>query len=161
MRYNALVERLRQGKPIHGMLAVRCKEIDSYNQRRDPAHMLVVRDIDDQPEDPPASAYRFRLPQHYLNIDLDRHLADRLVEQFPDLPDRYVDRLVLEMEMMRARQMEDLIRTLIYMVDVFEQHGIVRGVGRGSACASLVLYLIGVHMVDPILYDIPIGEFLR
>lgn len=161
MRYNALVERLRRGETLDGILVMRSKEIDSYNQRRDPEHMLVVRDIDDQPEQPPASAYRFRLPQRYLDIDLDDYLVARLLEKFPNLPDSHVERLVLEIGMMRERQMEDLIRTLIYMVDVFDQHDIVRGVGRGSACASFVLYLIGAHMVDPIQHDIPIGEFLR
>ena len=35
------------------------------------------------------------------------------------------------------------------------------GVGRGSRVASYVLYLIGVHRVDSLYYDLPIDEFLK
>ncbi len=77
------------------------------------------------------------------------------------MPQDYVDRVTLEYEMMMERGMEDFLRLIIYIMESLDREGIVHGLGRGSACASLVLYLIGVHMVDPILYDIPITEFLR
>ncbi len=38
---------------------------------------------------------------------------------------------------------------------------VIWGVGRGSSVASYVLYLIGIHKVDSMYYDLPINEFLR
>ena len=46
--------------------------------------------------------------------------------------------------------MYDLLRYMIYLVDYMRENNIVWGVGRGSKCtASFVLYLIGVHRIDP------------
>jgi DNA polymerase III alpha subunit len=47
------------------------------------------------------------------------------------------------------------------MVDVMREQDIVWGVGRGSSVASYVLYLIGVHKIDSLYYDLDIAEFLR
>jgi DNA polymerase III alpha subunit len=41
------------------------------------------------------------------------------------------------------------------------KHNIVWGVGRGSSVASYVLYLIGVHKINSMYYDLDIEEFLR
>jgi DNA polymerase III alpha subunit len=38
---------------------------------------------------------------------------------------------------------------------------IVWGVGRGSSVASYVLYLIGVHKIDSLFFDLDIEDFLR
>jgi DNA polymerase III alpha subunit len=42
-----------------------------------------------------------------------------------------------------------------------KENKIVWGVGRGSSVASYVLYLIGVHRIDSIKYDLDIREFLK
>jgi len=34
-------------------------------------------------------------------------------------------------------------------------------VGRGSSVASYVLYLLGVHRIDSLYYDLNAEEFLR
>ena len=41
------------------------------------------------------------------------------------------------------------------------KNNIVWGVGRGSSVASFVLFLIGVHKINSLYYDISIDEFLR
>jgi DNA polymerase III alpha subunit len=61
----------------------------------------------------------------------------------------------------QERNMFDLLRFLVYIVDVMREHDIVWGVGRGSSVASYVLYLIGIHKIDSIFYDLDIEEFLR
>ena len=50
---------------------------------------------------------------------------------------------------------------LIKLIEEWRETGVVWGVGRGSACASFVLYLIGVHDVDPIKYNIPFSEMSK
>lgn len=52
------------------------------------------------------------------------------------------------------KRCHDLIQRLL-------SDGVVVGVGRGSACASYVLYLLGIHDVDPIKYGIPFVELSK
>jgi DNA polymerase III alpha subunit len=54
-----------------------------------------------------------------------------------------------------------LLFYLKYLVDAMRENKIVWGVGRGSSVASYVLYLIGVHRIDSIKYDLDIKEFLK
>ena len=54
-----------------------------------------------------------------------------------------------------------VLKYLKYLVDTMRKHNIVWGVGRGSSVASYCLYLIGVHSVDSIKYDLDINEFLK
>ena len=59
------------------------------------------------------------------------------------------------------RGMDDLLRYMIYLVDFMRENNIVWGVGRGSSVASYVLYLIGVHRIDSIQFNLDWTEFLR
>jgi len=75
--------------------------------------------------------------------------------------DHYIERLSIELEEMNKRNMFALLKHLIYIRKQFVDNKIVWGVGRGSSCASLVMFLIGVNKIDPVLYNIPVSEFLR
>jgi len=55
----------------------------------------------------------------------------------------------------------NLLRYLKYLVDTMKSNNIIWGVGRGSSVASYVLYLLGVHRVDSMYYDLDPTEFLR
>ena len=66
-----------------------------------------------------------------------------------------------ELDAFKARNMLDLLRWLKYFVDTCSKEGIVWGVGRGSSVSSYVLYLIGVHSIDPIKFNLDWREFLR
>jgi len=54
-----------------------------------------------------------------------------------------------------------LLRYMCYLVDFMRGNDIVWGVGRGSSVASYILYLIGVHRIDSIAYNLDWREFLR
>ena len=41
------------------------------------------------------------------------------------------------------------------------ENNIVWGVGRGSSVASYVLFLIGIHKVNSLKYNLDIKEFLK
>jgi len=55
----------------------------------------------------------------------------------------------------------DLLRYLKYLVDTLRANHMIWGVGRGSSVASYVLYLLGVHRIDSMFYDLDPNEFLR
>jgi len=55
----------------------------------------------------------------------------------------------------------DLLRYLKYLVDTMNHNQVIWGVGRGSSVSSYVLYLLGVHRINSMYYDLDVGEFLR
>jgi DNA polymerase III alpha subunit len=53
------------------------------------------------------------------------------------------------------------LKYLKYLVDIMRDNNIVWGVGRGSSVSSFVLYLIGIHKINSLYYDLSIEEFLK
>ena len=66
-----------------------------------------------------------------------------------------------ELEAFVKANMYDLLFALKYIVDTLRNNNIVWGVGRGSSVASYVLYLIGVHKINSLKYNLDWREFLR
>ena len=71
------------------------------------------------------------------------------------------DRVSMELTLFIKHGMYDVLHVMKYIVDTLRENNIVWGVGRGSSVASYVLYLIGVHKVDSVKYNLPIGEFFK
>jgi len=63
--------------------------------------------------------------------------------------------------MYQERNLFDLLKYLHYLVDIMKQNNVIWGVGRGSSVSSYVLYLLGVHRINSMFYDLDPGEFLR
>jgi len=97
------------------------------------------------------------IPPEYLSLDLRNYFLNLIsgVDD-DDIIQVRVENELLEVE---RRGFENGLRTIIYVVDTFKKNGQVWGVGRGSSCASYLLYLIGLHCVDCIKYDIHWSEF--
>ena len=66
-----------------------------------------------------------------------------------------------ELLLYQERNLFDLLRYLRYLVDTMRDNGIVWGVGRGSSVSSFVLYLLGVHKINSLYYDLDPSEFLK
>ena len=77
------------------------------------------------------------------------------------MTDEYVSRLSWELDQMEKRNMFPFVRCLLYVTDRFRDEGVVWGVGRGSSCASLVMFLLDINKVDPVKYGIPVEEFFK
>jgi hypothetical protein len=75
--------------------------------------------------------------------------------------DAQLQRAGQELLMFQERDLFPMLRYLKYLVDVMREHSMIWGVGRGSSVASYVLYLMGVHRIDSLYYDLDPGEFLR
>lgn len=98
----------------------------------------------------------WNMPDEYKSMDIEQWV----IEQVAPWDDACI-RIQEELEAFKARNMLDLLRWLKYFVDTCEKEGILRGVGRGSSVASYVLYIIGVHSIDSIKYNLDWQEFLR
>jgi len=105
-------------------------------------------------------ADKWNMPEHYKQLDIESFLAHKL-QSLNLSEDCYIEILSNELDEFRTRNMINLLKFLIYLIDVCKKNDIVTGVGRGSSVASLVLYLIGIHHIDPIKYNLNYKEFLR
>ena len=97
----------------------------------------------------------WHMPEKYKQLDIAEYLLKLCTT------DAELQRVGTELLLYQERNMFDLLRFLVYIVDVMREQNIVWGVGRGSSVASYVLYLIGVHKIDSLYYDLDIAEFLR
>ena len=71
------------------------------------------------------------------------------------------NRVLDELALFAQYNMIDLLCYLKYLVDTMRKNNVVWGVGRGSSVASFCLYLLGVHKINSIKYDLDIKEFLK
>ena len=75
--------------------------------------------------------------------------------------DDVIDLLYTDPEFNISKLYIRVLQFLIYFIDTLRANNMVWGVGRGSSVASFCLFLIGVHKINPMLYDLDITEFLR
>ncbi len=66
-----------------------------------------------------------------------------------------------EIDLYIEKGMEKFLRFCIYFSTVIKEKDLVVGVGRGSSCASYLLFLLGIHLIDSIKYGLNIREFLK
>lgn len=102
----------------------------------------------------------FNIPQHYKELDVEVYVRDLLTRKVL-VSAEHVDRVEEELELYKARNMYPVLQLMIYIVDTMRKSNIVWGVGRGSAVSSYILFLIGIHKVDSIKYNLDIKEFLK
>jgi len=118
------------------------------------AHSLRQIDISVEDFDAEQQSH-WHMPDEYKTLDIAQYVLD-LCKSEAEL-----QRVGQELLLFQERDLFDLLRYLKYFVDTMRKHKIVWGLGRGSSVASYVLYLIGVHKVNSLYYDLPIEEFLK
>lgn len=95
------------------------------------------------------------IPNKYKTLDLTKYLLDKCTS------DDQISRVNEELDAYKNHNLLDLLRSMVYIVDVMKENNIVWGVGRGSSVSSFVLFLIGIHKVDSLKYNLDWKEFLR
>ena len=95
------------------------------------------------------------MPEKYKNIDVAKYILGLCKT------DAELQRVGEELLLYQERDLFNLLKYLLYLVDIMMEHNVIWGVGRGSSVASYVLYLIGIHRVNSMYYDLDIREFLR
>ena len=97
----------------------------------------------------------WHMPQEYRELDIAEYILG-LCQQEHEL-----QRVGQELLLYQERDLFDLLRYLKYLVDTLRKNNVVWGVGRGSSVASYVLFLLGVHKIDSLYYNLDIDEFLK
>lgn len=164
---NALLS-IKEGKTalLHGMdidfaIFDNLQEVDLFNKNSEQilGYKTVIRVPENQDLD--MQIYHaecttiWDIPESYKNTDVKEVLlllcgtaAERA-------------RIEMEFEMFEERGLVPLLQFLFFIVDYMRKHEIVWGVGRGSSVASYCLYLLGVHKINSLKYELPIEEFLK
>ena len=97
----------------------------------------------------------WRMPQEYRELDIAEYVLGLCKEEHE------LQRVGQELLLYQERNLFDLLRYLKYLVDTLRKNNVVWGVGRGSSVASYILFLIGVHKIDSLYYNLDIAEFLK
>lgn len=167
-KYGNAMLSIKEGKKalLHGMdidfaIFDELKEVDFFNQNSEQilGRKTVIRpplaeDIDMQVYHDVCAA-DWNIPESYKDTDIKEFLlllCDTEIER---------ERVEMEYTMFEKRKLIPLLQFLFFIVDYMRKYKIVWGVGRGSSVASYCLYLLGIHKVDSIKYDLPIEEFLK
>ena len=151
-----------------------------YSGHADKVHVVLCDDSDDVDRFNVAMEEQgFDKLQKYIPLDVDQKTFDGVCQSEWFMPDEYkqltiqnyvlnkcktdkeIERVSEELKAFRERDMFNLLRYMVYLVDFMRENNIVWGVGRGSSVASYVLYLIGVHRINSIQYGLDWREFLR
>ena len=98
----------------------------------------------------------WNMPEEYKTLDIEMWVREQTPPWDPEST-----RVEEELAEFKSRNMLDLLRWLKYFVDTSRSNNVLWGVGRGSSVASYVLYIIGVHKINPIKYNLDWREFLR
>ena len=149
-----------QSMPINGMLvdatvdleaaALMLEHVPTFVQYKEMAmQAITVEDFDYQNQG------QWLMPDEYKNLDIAEYVLS-LCES-----EAALQRVGEELLLYQARELFDLLRYLKFLVDVMKSNNLIWGVGRGSSVSSYVLYLLKIHKIDSIYYNLDIAEFLR
>jgi len=144
----------------HVVLCDQNDDVDKFNaameaQGLDPLQKYIPLDVDTKTFDGVCQSEWF-MPDEYKTLNVYDYVMNKAGDDLAEL-----ERVEEELAQFKVRGMTNLLRYMIYLVDFMRENDIVWGVGRGSSVASYVLYLIGVHRIDSLKYNLDWREFLR
>ncbi len=95
------------------------------------------------------------MPDEYKTFDIAKFVLDQCTHE------EELQQAGKELLMYEKRGLFTLLQYMKYLVDLMRKNNIVWGVGRGSSVSSFVLFLIGIHRINSLHYDLNIEEFLK
>lgn len=95
------------------------------------------------------------MPESYYSFDVQEYCISKCKSTIEK------ERVLAELTEFKNRNMIRVLQWLKFFVDTCLEENIIWGVGRGSSVSSFVLYLLNVHKIDSIKYNLDWREFLR
>ena len=137
-------------------------EIIQFNEQVHSSEQIKLRSTEQIQHD-----FSWNIPQKYLSIDIEEHVIDLFLKKLPDLnysteqTEIAINRIDLELTEFRSKNLFNVLRCIIYVLDTFKQNDVLYGIGRGSSCASFILFLLGLHVIDVIKFNVNFSEFMH
>lgn len=159
--YETVQELLLAGTPLDDILVDPDARIEAFNallKERDKTSFSLH--TPEPPQNTPEQEHAARAAEWLICEDLRGIDLRAFLVSLCSTPEQ-VARVHEEMDLFEARDLIPLLTTMVCLVDHFRRNKVVWGVGRGSSVASYVLFLIGVHRIDPLRYGLSIHDFLK
>lgn len=166
-----IVEGWLSGYDVDNLITDDINEINIYNNWCTNYDMPKINaklpDESDNIVSKNTSVDNWNMPNEYKILDIEQYLYTKVCEELQMAPSDFVNnsskwiRVEEELDLFTQRSMIPVLKFLVYLVDICEENDVVLGVGRGSSVASYVLYLLGIHHIDSIKYNLNIKEFLK
>jgi len=161
-KHDLLVKQALSGEVFTSLRAIAHPDIKQYNISSGFENPIEI--WEDSGQDtmtgPSEDTFSWTIPKKFLNLDVGE-LCITALEDKRLTDDIYIERLSWELKKMDEKNMHQFVRCLLYVTHQFKEKGVLWGVGRGSSCASLIMYLLGINKVDPVKYGIPAEEFFK
>jgi len=150
-----------KGKNINYLNVIDNEEInlfEKYQEELLKETVVFVKEFEDSLSD--EEFYRkcsdmWIFPREYQKIDVKNWLIDKCKTE------EEISRVEEEYRLYEERDLIMLLRLFIFLVDYMRKNKFVWGVGRGSSVSSYILYLIGIHRVDSLKYNLDIKDYLK
>ena len=112
-------------------------------------------------------SFDWNIPEEYLNFDIEKLIINLLKEELSaydfsiEEKKQRIIRVKEEFLLWEKNNLLNVLKLLSFIISKFNENNIIWGTGRGSSCCSYILYLIGVHDVDSVHYELDITDFFR
>ena len=141
------------------------EEIIKFNKLHPTLSLNVKRDLDHVD-------LTWNIPDSYKAININKYVQAKFLELITKHENAgkpfteaevmaRIERIEKELDLYNEYAMEIILKAIIYIIDVFKDNGVVWGTGRGSSCSSYILFLLGLHSVDSVKYDLDLNEFFK
>ena len=153
-----IVNTLLSGLPVEGLFVDELTdEIRQYNHNTYEDHKKIGIKTETRPLN-----HDWNIPADYLKMNVLEYLLTKtdFDIQSEDAELRS-NRIIDELELYKELGLMDVLRVLIFIINTLNHNKVMWGVGRGSSVSSYVLYLIGVHDIDSVRYELDVTDFLR
>jgi len=153
------MEMLYHNRDINKVGFLNTHDIDKFNKF---AEEFGIKELEILGEEDFDRINTYIIPQQYKDLDVVKYIKE-LVPDGVDGTDNAEasQRVDMELALYIERGLVPILQLLVYIVDTLRKNNLVWGVGRGSSVASYVLYLIGIHKIDSLKYNLDIREFLK
>jgi DNA polymerase III alpha subunit len=108
-----------------------------------------------------AEEYMLKCTDDELHVYMCKMLQRRCAHMSIEYSRQAVERFSQEWELFSRKGMFLLLRVLIGIINTLTKNSVPWGPGRGSSTSSYILFLIGLHNVDSVLYDVDVTDFIR
>lgn len=156
---DGLIDLLYRSENIKELTAIDDPKIRQFNREistLDEEPLKILHDLDIELKDFDAQLQKeWLFPAEAQTVDL---LPWLLVQCKTDVEK---ERVRKEWAAFEAANWIMVLRLIYWLVGVMRENNVVWGVGRGSSVSSFILYLIGIHKVNPLKYNLDFGEFIR
>lgn len=133
-------------------------EILQYNKYCEKDERITVKK-DIKPLD-----FNWNIPDEYKQLNIEEVVLKLLQDEIKTFSktdqQQRCERVLLELTLFEKNKMFDVLKTIFYIINTFIANNVVWGVGRGSSVSSYILYLMKVHDIDSVQYDLNIRDFI-